>query len=61
MWVNMAGVNTALGQDVDPEAVEFQRLPIQIERQITGEFGHMGVQRLYQIFKDREAVGQIIE
>jgi len=47
------------GQDVDPDILERQRAPVEIELQIAREIGHMRVEHFHQIGEDRKAPGQI--
>ena len=61
MRVDMAGVHAAFGQDIDPERAAFQLFALQIKAQILDEGRDMFVQRLFQIGKNREAPGQIVQ
>jgi len=61
MGVDVAGVDAAFGEDVDPDAVEFQRPIAEVEGQIAREGGDVGVEGFDQISEDREAVGQVVE
>ena len=47
MRVDMAGMDAALGQEVDPDILEPERLLPEIEMQLLGEGRDMGVERLF--------------
>ena len=40
MGVNVAGVNAALGQDIDPDVLQLQRLAVEVKMQIAGKGGN---------------------
>ena len=57
----MRGMNAALGQDVDPEAVQLQLLSTQIKGQILGKRRDMFVYRFLESLENRKAPRQIGE
>ncbi len=61
MGVDVGGVNAAFGQDVDPEAVEFEFSRAEVKGEVARKGGDVFVQHLDQILEDREAVGQVVE
>ena len=55
----MAGMRATFGQDVDPDVFEHQPPLAQVELQILGKIGHMGVELLHDFGEDRKAPGQV--
>ena len=61
MGVDVAGVDAAFGQDVDPDIFQLQLFAIQIEFQIAGKGRDMLIQDLDEVGKDRKPPAQISE
>jgi hypothetical protein len=59
--VNVAGVNAALGQNVDPDVFQHQLAPVEIKFQILGKGGDVFVERIDNRLKDRKPPRQIGE
>ena len=55
----MRRMDSALGQDIDPDVFKLELAPVQIKRQILGKGLDVLIQRFFDRLKDREPPWQI--